>query len=277
MRDEWRPRRLLPPPIWNWTDDTAMALSIVEALTDHGDIAPDDLAHRYARRYAHEPNRGYGSGAHRILEALCAGMHWKEASMLPFRGQGSMGNGGAMRAGPIGAYFADNPQEVVRQAMASALPTHGHPEGQAGAVAVAIAASAVWRKRNPRAHEEIPLGLLGMVWDELMRWTPPGPTHDRLEQLWKFKDAPIEEAAEALGDGTSMTSADTVPLSLLIALRHPFDFEEAMWESVAIMGDIDTRAAIVGSIVGLTAEIPPAFLAAREALPDAAARKNNCA
>ena len=49
---------------WRWTDDTAMALSIVEALAAHGAIEELDLAARFAARYIEEPLRGYGPGAH---------------------------------------------------------------------------------------------------------------------------------------------------------------------------------------------------------------------
>src|SRR5689334_8702472 len=51
---------------WKWTDDTAMALSIVDTLVAQGAIDEDDLARRFAARYAADPMRGYGAGAHRI-------------------------------------------------------------------------------------------------------------------------------------------------------------------------------------------------------------------
>ena len=53
----------LPKQVWRWTDDTHMALSIVEVLKAHGHIDQDELAQAFARRYSEEPYRGYGSGA----------------------------------------------------------------------------------------------------------------------------------------------------------------------------------------------------------------------
>jgi ADP-ribosylglycohydrolase len=53
---------------WMWTDDTAMAVSIVETLAVHAGIDIDDLAQRYAKRYIAQPARGYGRGAHHVLE-----------------------------------------------------------------------------------------------------------------------------------------------------------------------------------------------------------------
>jgi ADP-ribosylglycohydrolase len=44
-------KRATPAPPWRWTDDTAMALSIVEVLEAHGAIVPGVLAETFARRY----------------------------------------------------------------------------------------------------------------------------------------------------------------------------------------------------------------------------------
>jgi len=76
-----------------------------------------------------------------ILQAIVEGMPWSEAALSIFDGLGSMGNGGAMRVAPVGAYFAGELARVIEEARASAIPTHAHPDGQAGAIAVAVAAS----------------------------------------------------------------------------------------------------------------------------------------
>src|SRR5688572_9909464 len=55
---------------WRWTDDTAMALSIVEVLAERGTIDRDALASAFAARYHAEPWRGYGGTAHEILCAI---------------------------------------------------------------------------------------------------------------------------------------------------------------------------------------------------------------
>ena len=62
-----------------------------------------------------------------------------------FEGQGSFGNGAAMRVAPLGAYFADDLERVVEQARRSAEVTHAHPEGVAGAIGIAVAAAWAWR------------------------------------------------------------------------------------------------------------------------------------
>ena len=84
----------------------------------------------------------------------------------------------------------------------------------------------------------------------------------------------MQLAASVLGTGAKVVSFDTVPFALWCARRHLREYEEALWSTVAGLGDRDTTCAIVGSIVALAAgleAIPPAWRAAREPLaPDAA-------
>src|SRR5262245_44196391 len=101
---------------WMWTDDTAMAISIVEVLDACGEIDSDRLARLFAHRYYQDPARGYGGAAHQILSAIAAGDAYEIAAKRVFGGEGSCGNGGAMRSAPIGAHFADDLRAVVEQA-----------------------------------------------------------------------------------------------------------------------------------------------------------------
>src|SRR5687768_7137322 len=63
---------------WRWTDDTAMAIPIIEELAAHGTIDPDRLAKSFAATFARDPNRGYGAGAHGLLSRVLLGAEWRE-------------------------------------------------------------------------------------------------------------------------------------------------------------------------------------------------------
>src|SRR5689334_2332957 len=93
-----------PKGIWHFTDDTNMALSIYAILRRHSKIVQDDLALHLARHY--DEGRGYGAGAGQLLRNIQKGGNWKVLAPMLF-GEGSYGNGGAMRVAPLGAYFAD--------------------------------------------------------------------------------------------------------------------------------------------------------------------------
>ena len=246
---------------WRWTDDTAMALSIVEVLVRHGTIDTDALAEAFARRWAQEPSRGYGQGAFNLLTRVSRGAPWRREAQRLFDGQGSFGNGAAMRAAPIGGYFSTNLDRVRDEALRSAEPTHTHPDGAAGAVAVAIAAALAASGVDRRQ-------LLAHV----VRFTPPGHTHDRLRRAAEIDlGANLKEVGAELGTGLDVAAHDTVPFCLWVAARHLDSYEEAVWAATSQDGDRDTMGAIVGGIVVLATgddQIPVLWRSAAEPIPD---------
>ncbi len=246
-------QRATPAPPWRWTDDTAMALSIVEELEAHGEIVPGALASAFARRYRAEPDRGYGGGAHHILAAIARGVPYEVAATSVFDGLGSMGNGGAMRSAPIGGFFAGDIAAVVANAKRSAEPTHAHPDGAAGAIAIAVgaalAATGSFDIRTVAEH------------------TPEGKTRAGILRAAELpRDLPPEGAASILGNGSNVISSDTVPFCLYAASRFLDDYEGALWYTVAGLGDRDTTCAIVGGIVALSSDVPREMIESREPL-----------
>jgi len=259
-----RANRPAPPP-WRWTDDTAMAISIVEELGINRSIDGDRLARRFATRHATEPLRGYGAGAHELLSRIAQGESWRTASRSLFRGTGSFGNGAAMRAAPIGAYFAPQLDHVVIEARRSAEVTHAHPEGIAGAVAVAVAAAEAWRTRDDEWDRD---GFFRVV----ALHTPAGHTRDGIEQAAALPtETTVVEAAVALGNGGAVSSADTVSFALWCLAEDPDSYQDTLWTTATGLGDVDTTCAIVGGITVLRTGrdgIPESWLQAREPLPE---------
>lgn len=250
---------------WWWTDDTAMALGIVECLTRTGKIEEDMLAWIFARNFKRDSDRGYGNMAARILTRVGEGEPWEGVSRSAFNG-GSMGNGSAMRVAPLGAWFADDLDQVAMEAIKSARVTHWHPEGIAGAIAVAVATACARRTREataPEARETIAR--------EVLRLTPEGDTHTGL-QVAVGLEPQLSPAVvgRRLGNGSLVTVPDTVPYVIWSALRSLDDYAEALIATVEGGGDCDTNAAMVGGILaarlGVEA-IPREWLEAREPLP----------
>ena len=258
--------RLLFHCQWQYTDDTVMALSIVECLARFGRIDQDALAQAFARRYIAEPDRDYGMGAITLLEAVAAGGDWRVLAPQLFDGQGSIGNGSAMRVGPLGGYFADDLDLVVEQARLSAQVTHAHVDAQAGAIATALAAAFAWQSRAASIPERR-RGLLPAV----LARTPESPTKEGLAKAATLPfETPIHRAVDLLGNGSSITCRDTVPLCLWCAAMHLDSYVDALWTVAGAFGDMDTNCAIVGGIVALAvgpAGIPAQWLAWREPLP----------
>jgi ADP-ribosylglycohydrolase len=255
-------RREVPPPAWRFTDDTEMALAVTQTLLEHRGIDPDTLARHFAERYERDPYRGYGGGAQRLLQALARGAPWQQASPALFDG-GSFGNGSAMRVAPVGGYFATDLGRAAEHAAASARVTHSHPEGIAGAVAVAVAAALAWQQAEAGRLDGA--AMLATV----LALTPSGEKHDRLGEAAAIgAGAQVAEVARRLGSGQRVSSQDTVPFALWCAARHLASYEECFWATVRGLGDRDTTCAISCGVVALSARrIPEDWLRGREPLP----------
>lgn len=247
----------LPPPPWRWTDDTHMALSIVDELSSGGVIDQDRLAGRFASRHAREPWRGYAGGAARLLRALAGGADWKVESPALFGG-GSWGNGAAMRAAPIGAYFSGNPGRAAEEAERSAAVTHAHVEGRAGAVAVATAAALI--------EESGPSPGAALI-ERVAGFLPVSRTRDGLAEAAGIPAGDIEAAVDRLGTGDRVSAMDTVPFCLWVAAYNSPSYERALVTTAGGLGDCDTTCAIVGGIVAVIHPVPEEWIARTEPLP----------
>jgi ADP-ribosylglycohydrolase len=258
--------RGLPSGPWFHTDDTEMALSVVEVLRLYGHIYQDALARRFAWRFEREPDRGYGSMTRAQLNEVLRGSDWRQGAVNAFGGQGSMGNGGAMRVPPLGAYFADDLSRVVNEARASASVTHTHGEGVAGTIAVAVAAAMAWRLRV----DDSPTRAT-KLFEAVLDSTPETKTQRAIRIASQTPaDVPIDAVAKALGNGSLVTAPDTVPFALWCAAHHLGNFVESLSLTISGGGDCDTNAAIVGGIVSLSVGldgIPDEWRREKEKLP----------
>lgn len=108
-------------PRSHFTDDTVLTMAMVTAIFYGADCA--DALRDWFSAY---PHTGYGPGFRK----------WAASPFMSARF--SAGNGSAARASYVGRAF-DTLEDVLREARLSALPTHSHPDGIAGAQAVAAA------------------------------------------------------------------------------------------------------------------------------------------
>ena len=257
-------QRAIPFPPWIFTDDTMMAISIVSTLEDHAEIDGDHLARSFARNY--DPSRGYGPAMHELLGSIRQGGYWRREAQSLFGGQGSFGNGSAMRVAPLGAYFADDLDKVVQQAERSAVTTHRHAEAVAGAIAVALA-TALARQHGNSSQ----LLSTGEFLQQIHQRTPSSEVRNGIQRAIDLPEGTaVQVAVSALGNGSMATAQDTVPFALWSAACHLPNYEEALWATVSGLGDRDTTCAMVGGIVVMYAgaeSIPKEWLDCREPIP----------
>ncbi|GAA0463536.1 ADP-ribosylglycohydrolase family protein [Streptomyces sp. NPDC046215] len=252
-------RRELPPAPWQWTDDTEMACSVLAVLAEHGRIDQDALAHSFAEH--HDFDRGYGPAVNRMLRLIREGGDWRELAAALFQGQGSWGNGAAMRIAPLGAWYADDPEQATHQAEISAYTTHQHREAVAGSMAVAAAAAIAAGSTGP-APEELLDGVIALVPRSAVQ-----AGLRRARDMLDYGDA--NTVAAVLGCGRRTSAHDTVPFALWAAARSLSSFETAFWTTAQAGGDVDTTSAIAGGVVAASERgaPPAAWLERTEALP----------
>lgn len=115
-----------------WTDDSSMALCILDSFNNKKTFDPEDQIQRYVRWY----NEGYLSSNGRCFDiggttrtGIINYMSTKKA-FSGLKGDKSVGNGSIMRLSPVPAFFhkKENINNVATYGGLSSLTTHGAPE-----------------------------------------------------------------------------------------------------------------------------------------------------
>ncbi|SMC29272.1 ADP-ribosylglycohydrolase [Andreprevotia lacus DSM 23236] len=222
-----------------WSDDTQMTLDLAESLLACGQLDQDDLAQRFAASYRWQ--RGYGPSTARLLKRIRRGEHWSAATTAIYP-TGSFGNGAAMRASVLPLFHTGPLDTLPAQVAASAVITHAHPHGIAGAQLIATATHLLLRDAD--ALE---------VMTALLQQGDQAPYAAKLTiaRDWLAGDAGphARDVARQLGNG--MTAPTSCVTAIYLALRHldqPFD--TLMSFTIKLGGDVDTIAAMAGTLWG---------------------------
>lgn len=217
-----------------FTDDTVMTIAVADAILRTGGAKDGRILFKnvakamlyYGKKY---PHAGYGGGFRRWL---------KSDNPKPYN---SFGNGSAMRVSAAGWIFNSmfDTRECARM---TARPTHNHPEGVKGAMAVA---SAIFLARKGSSKEEIKNYIDYEFYYDLSR--------------------SLEDVRE------NCVFDETCPVSVpeaIIAFLESENFEDAIRNAVSLGGDTDTQAAIAGSIAEAFYGVPENLIQkCREYLP----------
>ncbi len=255
-----------------YTDDTAMAIGLAESIAQVGGLDQQHVGDTFRANFQREPWRGYAAGPPTIFSL--AGRHgipYVEAARSLFGGQGSFGNGAAMRIAPVGLFFHDTP-DLYEQARLSASVTHAHPIGVDGAAVLAWAvAQAV--KLDPQGS--FPFGRFSQSLVDFAR-TPEMRDNVALARTLIIEDVPPPDAAKRLGRSVAMH--ESLPFALYAFLRYPKSFEACLFCAILNGGDRDTlgamACAVSGAYLGIEA-IPQAWrekIENRQHIEDLAAR-----
>ncbi|MFT7619970.1 MAG: poly(ADP-ribose) glycohydrolase ARH3 [Planctomycetota bacterium] len=222
-----------------WTDDTQMSLDVAESLIIKGRVDPNDMALRFAKNYRW--SRGYGPGSAKVLSRIARGVDWRVANSSVYP-EGSLGNGGSMRAPVLGLVFHDSEEKLRAATHVSTIVTHVNPLAVEGAILIASATAAAIKVEDPK---ELVLALDS--WRQKSSFSP----RLRCAQHWimtgEFPSPKV--VARTLGNG--MKATDSSLTAIYIAARFLWrPFEEMLSFVAACGGDVDTIGAMAGAIWG---------------------------
>jgi ADP-ribosylglycohydrolase len=164
-----------------------------------------------------------------------------------------------MRAGPIGLFFFDDPEGMVRAAHDQEHITHRDPRcsARAVAIAVAIAGAVALALRGGQIKASRFLARLAGWARQMDESVAYG-----IERLAQWVDLPAREAAPLISSvgrtsdqangwqGISLFATSSVLWSLYSFLRSPEDYWETVCTAIAVGGDVDTTAAMAGAVSG---------------------------
>lgn len=223
----------------SYTDDTEMTIGVAESLIQSKGFDPDNMMQRFIANY--DPRRGYGPGPPHIFKLVIRGVHWRDAASQLFGGEGSFGNGAAMRVAPIGLLYHNDPSKLREIAYASSELTHTHLLGKEGAALQAYAV-ALAVKLDPNE--------LDRDWfiDELLSFTSVDVYEQKLRKMKQMHGCSRREVARELGNG--IEAHNSVPTAIFSFLENPLSFEKAVAYAIGIGGDTDTIGAMTGAISG---------------------------
>ena len=231
-------------PVLRYTDDTAMAIGLAESLAERGGLDPPHLGRTFHRHFNREPWRGYASGPPTIFQLVeKSGLTYEAAARSLYGGQGSQGNGAAMRVAPLGLFFHDAP-DLYDQAVAAAALTHAHPLAQDGA---AVQAAAVAMAVHLDPHKPFPRDNFLRRMLRLAKTSEIKEKLSLVRTLLKGK-VPGPEAARILGK--SVRIDESLPFAIYAFLAQPHSFENCLMGAVLSGGDRDTLGAMAGALSG---------------------------
>ncbi len=240
-----------------YTDDTAMAIALAESLIAQSRVDTQHLGDTFRAHYEREPWRGYASGPPTIFAQVARhGGDYTAIAQTLFNGQGSYGNGAAMRVAPAGLYFHAD-ADLYAQVRHTAVVTHTHPIGIDGA---AVLAKAIALALTLDPSEALPRAAFIA---ELRGFARTAAMQEQLAQLETqlAQEATASSAGRRLGSGVA--AHQSVPFAIYAFLRQPDSFEDCLFCAALHSGDRDTVAAMACAIAGAylgSAALPPAWL-----------------
>ena len=249
-----------------YTDDTNACLALAASIVEQGGVDAHAVALSYARFWLHgDAVRGCPPTAQRVMQAVLDGASADETGLpphFPFEG-GSFANGGAMRISPLAISHRTASPAALRAAVELAIrSSHRHPEAIDFAVVQAAAVQYALLCVSPSdfAPQKLLADLAARCETASMQQCveatasalAAAPCHgDGQHRDFAVVSGLVgRERRPGSGMGFQIASVHCLPCVLWCVGRYHASPRRAVQEAIALGGDTDTVASMVGAVVG---------------------------
>lgn len=254
-----------------FTDDTAMTISTCRSLIENRGLDPRNLAKHFSEMFFREPHRGYGGAVRQVFSLLRESQYQDPfgPATIQFDGNGSFGNGAAMRCNGI-ALFAHKNKLNLRKTLDlvenCSRITHSHRDAINGAICLVLAIKQALNLEDDSVDE---FAFLNTLIESMKEVEGAGQEHvytDKLKLMKQEMDQmaicgkEISQAMIVKLLGNDVSALGSVPLAIYSFLRGISKFRDrygienefvrTLHWAISCGGDTDTIASMACGICG---------------------------
>jgi len=253
-----------------YTDDTCMSISTCKSLLERKGFDAHHLAREFSESYFREPKRGYGPAVRTVFKKLKKEDYQRpfEPAASQFEGQGSFGNGAAMRCIGVGLFAykqSMGDKSAVELSESCAKLTHTHIHGVNGATLLVLAVRYVLRLDENELDD---IGFVDYLIDKMV------DLEDENDRIYSKKLDSIKKVLQNLNVsgtdvdqreivrllGNDVAAQNSVPLAIYSFIRGNSkftdlygidnEFSRTLHWAISCGGDTDTIASMACGLCG---------------------------